>query len=220
MSSKECGHHHDDGKLLRSIFAGIIAFIVLILLIIFLTWIILRPTKPRFMLQDATVYAFNLSSTTTEPSPFAPTPNTLTITMQVTLSAHNPNDRIGIYYQKLDVYVSYRSQQISLATAVPDTYQGHKDFTVWSPFLYGNSVPVSPYVLSSLQQDQNAGVVMVNVKINGRVKWKVGTWVSGRYHVYVNCPANIGFSGDRNNGIGGVSPVVKFQFWQSCNVDV
>lgn len=222
MSTKECGHHHHDdrGQLLRSIFGGIIAFILLILFIIFLIWIILRPTKPSFMLQDATVYAFNLSSSINEPSPSVPTPNTVTITMQITLSAHNPNHRIGIYYHKLDVYASYRSQQISLPTALPATYQGHKDFTVWSPFLYGTAVPVSPYTLSSLQQDQNAGAVLVNVKVNGRVKWKVGTWVSGRYHIYVNCPAYIRFAGDRNGGIGVVAPSVKFQLLQSCSVDV
>ncbi|KAK7263447.1 hypothetical protein RJT34_31037 [Clitoria ternatea] len=211
MSTKDCGHHDDDRKqLLRRIFAAIAAFIVLILLIIFLIWVILRPTKPRFMLQDATIFAFNSSTT----------PNTLSLTMQVTLTAHNPNHRIGIYYHTLRAYVSYHSQQISLPTAIPDTYQGHKDFTVWSPFLFGYAVPVSPFVLLSLQQDQSGGVVMVNVKVNGRVKWKVGTWISGRYHLYVNCPAYIRFSGDRNIGIGVSSPAVKFQLLQSCSVDV
>ncbi|KAI4334191.1 hypothetical protein L6164_018910 [Bauhinia variegata] len=221
MSAKDCGHHEDEGShLLRRIFAGILGFIILVLFVIFLIWIILRPTKPRFVLQDATVYAFNVSSTGTVPSPTSPTPNTLTVTMQVTLSAHNPNDRIGVYYQKLDVYASYRSQQISLATVLPPTYQGHNDFTVWSPFLYGTEVPVSPYVLNALQLDQNAGAVLINVKVNGRIKWKVGTWISGRYHIYVNCPAYIRFAGDRDQAIGVVGPAVKFQLLQRCSVDV
>ena len=141
--------------------------------------------------------------------------------MQVTLSSHNPNARVGVYYHALRVYASYRSQQISLATALPDTYQGHRDFAVWSPFLFGNVVPVSPFVLSSLQQDQSAaGAVLVNVKVNGRVKWKVGSWVSGRYHIYVNCPAYIIFAGDRSNVAGVVAYPVKFRLLQSCSVDV
>lgn len=223
MSVKECGHHdHEcdhDRQLVRRVVAGIISFVVLILLIVFLIWIILRPTKPRFILEDATVFAFNLSSPgATEPPSL--TPNTLTITMQVTLWARNPNERIGIYYQKLDVYASYRNQQISLGTVLPATYQGHKDVTVWSPFLYGTAVPVSPYVLDSLRQDQNAGGVLVNVKVNGRMKWKVGTWVSGKYHIFVNCPAYIRFAGDGDKGIGVVGPAVKFQILQSCSVDV
>ncbi|KAI5388665.1 NDR1/HIN1-like protein 1 [Lathyrus oleraceus] len=219
MSTKECGHHDDEHrrKLLRLIIAAIASLLFLILLTIFIIYLILKPTKPHFMIQDATIYNFNISSPTS--SPF-PTPNTLSLTMQVTLSTHNPNNKIGIYYQKLHVYASYRSQQISFPTALPDTYQGHKDFTVWSPFIYGVAVPVSPFTLSALQQDQNNGMVLVSVKVNGRVKWKVGSWISGRYHIFVNCPAYVRFVGDRNNGIGVVSPAVKFQVLQSCSVDV
>ncbi|XP_027929186.1 NDR1/HIN1-like protein 1 [Vigna unguiculata] len=219
--TKDCGHHNEERqKLLRRVFAAVLGFIFLILLVIFLIWIILRPTKPRFILQDATVYAFNLSSSGAIPSPTAPTPNTLTLTMQVTLSAFNPNHRIGVYYTKLDAYASYRGQQVSLATALPPTYQGHRDTAVWSPFLYGTAVPVSPFMLQILQQDKTSGGVLVNVKVNGRVKWKVGTWVSGRYHINVNCPAYIRLAGDDDDAIGVAAPAVKFQLFQSCIVDV
>ncbi|KAI9107689.1 hypothetical protein K1719_021352 [Acacia pycnantha] len=222
MSVKECGHHLDDDKqLVRRVVAGVVGFIVLILFVIFLIWVILRPSKPNFILQDATLFNFNLSSSPATGSsaiePPSLTPNIITITMQVTLLARNPNDRIGIYYQKLDVYASYRNQQISLGTMLPATYQGHNDVTVWSPFLYGTAVPVSPYVLQSLTQDQNAGGVLVNVKVMGRVKWKVGSWVSGKYHLYVNCPAYIRLAGD---GIGAAGPAIKYQIMQSCSVDV
>lgn len=81
-------------------------------------------------------------------------------------------------------------------------------------------MPVSPFTLSNLQQDQNNGMVLVNLKVNGRVKWKVGRWISGRYHIFVNCPAYVRFSGDRNNGAGVVAPAVKFQLLQNCHVDV
>ncbi|KAK7272249.1 hypothetical protein RJT34_28729 [Clitoria ternatea] len=220
--TKGCDHHDEERRqLLRRVFAGILGFIFLVLLVVFLIWIILRPTKPRFILQDATVYAFNLSSTGDTPSLATPTPNTLTLTMQATLSAINPNNRIGIYYQKLDAYASYRGQQISLATELPPTYQGHRDTTVWSPFLYGTAVPVSPFLLEVLHQDKTSGGVLVNVKVNGRVKWKVGTWVSGRYHINVNCPAYIRLAGgDRDDAIGVAGPAVKFQLFQGCIVDV
>lgn len=221
-NSKDCHYHEDERReLLRRIITGILSFIFLVLLVIFLIWIILRPTKPRFILQDATVFTFNLSCTGDIPSPTIPTPNTLSLSMQVTLSAINPNDRIGIYYEKLDAYASYRGQQISLATELPPTYQGHRDVSVFSPLLFGNAVPVSPFALEVLRQDQTSGGVLVNVKVNGRVKWKVGTWVSGRYHIYVNCPAYIRLAGDKGDESFGVSgPAVKFQFLQSCVVDV
>ncbi|CAO2825212.1 unnamed protein product [Amaranthus hypochondriacus] len=212
MTSKDCGHDDDDKKDTgRRIIVGFVTFIVLVLLVIFIIWLVLRPTKPRFILQDATIYAFNLT-----------TPNLLTATFQVTISSRNPNNRIGVYYERLDVYASYHNQQITLPTRLPFAYQGHKDITIWSPFLYGNSVPIAPYLGSSLQLDQNAGLVFMNIKVNGRVKWKVGTWVSGKYHFNANCPAYITFGNRGNiNGFNLASATaVKLQLSSACQVDV
>lgn len=210
MTAKDCGHHHEGReKLHRNILYGVAAFVVLVLFIIFLVWVILRPTKPAFILRDATVFAFNVSAS----PPFA-----LSTTMQITISAKNRMDRVGIYYLKLDVYAAYRSQQVTLPTMLPATYQGHKDYTVWSPFLYGTSVPISPGLMVALQQDLNVGAVLLNIKIDGRVKWKVGTWFSGKYHLNANCPAYIKF-GDANAG-NPFGPEMKFVLAQACSVDV
>lgn len=209
MSVKHCGHHEEKRRNLhRHIFSGILAFIILILFVIFLIFIILRPSKPHFVLQDVTVLAFNVSATQ----------NSLTTNIQVTVASRNPNDRIGVYYEKLDIFATYRSQQITLPTLLPTTYQGHGDVVVWSPFLYGNAAPVAPFLSGMLSQDLMAGLVLLNVKIDGRLKWKVGTWFSGRYHIHVDCPAYIS-TGGRRDGIG-FGPTVKYQLVQNCIVDV
>uniref|UniRef100_A0A5B7AYR1 Late embryogenesis abundant protein LEA-2 subgroup domain-containing protein n=1 Tax=Davidia involucrata TaxID=16924 RepID=A0A5B7AYR1_DAVIN len=208
MTVKHCGHYHNERrKLYRRLFAGFLTLIVIVLFIILLVWLILRPTKPRFILQDATVYAFNVSS-----------PNFLTSNLQITMASRNPNARIGIYYDSLDIYATYQSQQITLPTVLPSTYQGHKDYNIWSPFLYGNAIPMAPYLAVALNQDQMAGMVLINIKVDGRVRWKVGTFISGRYHLHVNCPAYITF-GNNNNGIA-VGPATKYQLVQHCYVDV
>ncbi|KAH9603937.1 hypothetical protein KSS87_018021, partial [Heliosperma pusillum] len=189
MTSKDCG---GGGGFFRLILGVILFLVFIVLFVVFLIWLILRPTKPHFILQDATIYYLNVTS-----------PNTLTATFQVTLATRNPNQRIGVYYDRADVFASYRNQQITLPTRLPPTYQGHKDVIVWSPFLYGISVPVAPYLGMSLQQDQNNGLVVMNIKIDGRVKWKVGTWISGKYRLNVNCPAYItkgnNFGNNNNN---------------------
>ncbi|KAK9068111.1 hypothetical protein SSX86_012222 [Deinandra increscens subsp. villosa] len=207
----DCGHHHDEYKRRKfyyHVMAAIITVVIVILFVIFLIYLILRPSKPSFTLQDISVYAFNISTATT----------TLTSNFQVTISSRNPNSRIGIYYDKLDVYATYHNQQITLPTMVPPAYQGHKDITVWSPYLYGTEVPVAPYLAVSLAEDETAGMVLVNVKAIGRVRWKVGTFVSTTYRLNVNCPAYITF-GNRNNGVV-VGPAVKYQLVEGCNVDV
>ncbi|KAJ4724902.1 Late embryogenesis abundant protein [Melia azedarach] len=211
MSEKDCGHSDEDNKkLVRLILIGVGGFVIAVLLVIFLFWVITKPSKPSFVLQDATLYTFNLSADSE--------PDVLTTSLQVTISSRNPNDKIGIYYEKVDIYASYRNQQITLPTLLPVTYQGHKDITVWSPFLYGESVPVAPYVAAALSQDLNAGMVLVNIKVDGKVKWKVGTWISGKYHLNANCPAYITF-GDKTKGIA-TGAAIKYQFVQGCTVDV
>ncbi|KAK9122879.1 hypothetical protein Sjap_012481 [Stephania japonica] len=214
MSAKgDCGHHKDKRRrFLRRLFGTFLFILFILLLTIFIIWLVLRPTKPRFTLQDATVYQFNMSTS----------PNLITSSLQVTVSSRNPNDRIGVYYDRLDIFAVYRNQQITLPTSILPAYQGHKDTIVWSPFLMGTAVPVAPFLGEALGQDLAAGVVMVNIKMDGRVRWKVGAWVSGKYHLYVNCPAFLTFGVNKFPQGLNVAPAVavKLQLDRSCNVDV
>ncbi|KAG2683080.1 hypothetical protein I3843_10G016600 [Carya illinoinensis] len=209
---KHCDHHKiHRHKIFRRICAGLLIFAFVVLVTVLIVWAILHPRKPRFVLQDATVYAFNVSSP----------PNYLTSTFQVTLYSRNPNDKIGVYYDRLAVYAIYRNQQITLRSQIPPTYQGHKEVNVWSPFIYGNSVPVAPYNALQLSQDKANGAVMLTIKIDGRVRWKVGTFISGRYHIYVRCPAAINFGSAGTSGTIGIqNSGVKYQLVQSCSVSV
>ncbi|KAI5679633.1 hypothetical protein M9H77_00860 [Catharanthus roseus] len=211
MSKKECSHHKGKKKkFFRRLFAGILIFIFIVLLIVLLVWAILQPHKPRFTLQDATIFTFNVSAT-----------NILSTTIQVTIYSRNPNDKIGIYYTKADVYATYRSQQITYYTTIPPVYQGHKDVNVWSPFIYGNNVPIAPYNGVALSQDQSNGAVWLMIKFDARIKWKVGTFVSGHYHLHVTCPAYIPFGNKGGNyGIVLGNNAIKYQLSQSCSVSL
>ncbi|CAL1394965.1 unnamed protein product [Linum trigynum] len=209
MSAKDCGSHgHKRRKIFRRIFAGILVFLFIVLVTILIVWAVLRPSKPSFLLQDATVYAFN-----------ATTPNFLTSNLQVTFSTRNPNDKIGVYYDKLDVYAEYRTQQITLRTRIQPFYQGHKEVNVWSPFVYGTAIPVAPYNAVSLRQDQSSGPVQLLIKMDGRVRFKVGSFISGRYHLYSRCQAYIQF-GKRNAGVLVGNNAVKYTLAERCSVSV
>lgn len=98
-------------------------------------------------------------------------------------------------------------------------YQGHKDVNIWSPFVYGTNVPVAPYNGAALAQDQSNGALGLVIKMNGRVRWRVGSFISGRYHLHVTCQAYIPF-GNKNSGIAGVVIGVKYQLAQKCKVSV
>ncbi|PKA58332.1 Putative syntaxin-24 [Apostasia shenzhenica] len=208
MSPKDCGKHGSQHrrKLYRRIFASFMLLIILILFVILVIWLVLRPTKPKFLLQDTSVFQFDLSGS-----------NSLSSNIQITVSSRNPNDRIGIYYDRLDVFAEYQNQQITGATALPTGYQGHNDVNIWSPYLIGVSVPVSSYLAGSLVQDENAGLLLIYIKISGRLRWKVGSWISGHYNIDVSCPAFLSVQNRKGNG---GSPAFRFQQMTTCTVDV
>ncbi|KAK9062442.1 hypothetical protein SSX86_019628 [Deinandra increscens subsp. villosa] len=212
MSVKECTHHKNKkGKLLRKLCAAFLILAFLVLLTFLITWAILQPRKPKFTLQDATIYSFNVSA-----------PILLSSNFQVTISSHNPNSRIGVYYDKLNVFANYKNQQITYFTGIQPVYQGHKDTNVWSPFVFGTNVPVAPYNGASLTQDQSNGAISILIKMNGRVRWRVGRFISGRYHIHVTCPAYIPFGNKQNSMIPGivVGAGIKYQLSQRCSVNV
>ncbi|XP_008779632.2 NDR1/HIN1-like protein 1 [Phoenix dactylifera] len=204
----DCGHDCgcEESHRWRIFFAWFLALNILIVLIIFVIWLALRPTKPKFNLQNATIFSFNVSS----PG------NLVSTTLQVTFSTRNPN-RIGIYYDQVDVFASYKYEQITPATAVPPFYQGHNDVDLWSPFLCGVTVPVAPYLAEALAQDQSSGLLLLHVKIDGRIRWKVGSWTSGRRHLFVTCPAVLSFQSGKGDSD---QPAIKFQQISTCTVDV
>ncbi|KAI6696508.1 hypothetical protein NL676_016627 [Syzygium grande] len=212
MSVKDSGYcDKHRGKWRRRIKRGCIGLLIFnffLLITILLAWAIIQPHKPRFVLQDVTVYAFNAS-----------VPNLLTSNLQVTIYSRNPNDKLGIYYDRLDTYATYRNQQITLRTSIPPSYQGHKEVDVWSPFLSGTEVPVAPYNSLALNQDQASGAVSLMIKLDGRVRWKLSTFITGRYHLYVKCPAFITF-GPRTTGITVGQNAIKYQLIQKCDVTV
>ncbi|KAI7984994.1 NDR1/HIN1-like protein 1 [Camellia lanceoleosa] len=194
-------------KTLRRICSGVLILSVIVLAIVVVIWAILQPKKPDFVLQDATANAFNVTA-----------PNFVTSNILVTIESRNPNDKIGVYYDKLDVSAIYRNQQITSYSAIPPIYQGHKEVNVWSPTVSGVNVTVAPYSGVALIQDQAYGTVLLTIKIEGRVRFKVGTYISRRYHLSVKCPVNIVFS----NSIAGVVVVngIKYQLDRKCSGNV
>lgn len=148
-----------------------------ILSLILLLWFILHPAKPQFILQQVDIYQLNLSS----PG------HLLNSSIEITLESRNPNQKVGIYYDELRAYASYKGQQITAETLIPQFYQGQQDSNLLSASLGGTGLPVAPSLGYEVGRDQANGKLVLLVKIDGRVRWKVATWVSGRYRINVNC---------------------------------
>lgn len=186
--------HHRDWILRRccgSLAACILTLAAVVGFIVLVIFLALRPSKPSFYLQDVQLRSIDLS----DPA--------LSLDLQVTIASRNPNERVGVYYKTLDAFTTYRDEAVTVPVSMPAIYQGHKDVSVWSPVMSGDAVPVAQYVADAMKQDIEAGYVLLHVRVDGRVKWKVGSWVSGSYHLFVNCPALLATSGSAGAAAGG-----------------
>jgi Late embryogenesis abundant protein len=148
--------HHIKGnrKLLISL-SGLIFSI----LSIFLLWLLLHPTNPRFYLKDLSA---------------------LNSTISTAIISKNPNSHASIYYDNLHVYVAYAGVQITPEVVLPPFNQGELDNDIISADLVG------PTGMSSAS-DMAVKLTNLNLKIEGNLRWKVGPWVSGRYKLEVDC---------------------------------
>ncbi|CAN0922763.1 NDR1/HIN1-like protein 26, partial [Linum grandiflorum] len=177
----------------KKLFYFISTLFTSILCFIFILWFTLRPSKPNFSLQQADIYQLTLSSSSG--------PNLLNSSIQLTLLSVNPNQRVGIYYDEFLLYASYKGQQITADSSLPAFYQGRQDTNVLTASLAGRELPVGPSFRYEVAKDhQVAGKLVLSLKGKGKLRWKVGSWVSGRYRFNVNCVAVMPFGPSAYSG--------------------
>ncbi|OWM86713.1 hypothetical protein CDL15_Pgr015749 [Punica granatum] len=82
----------------------------------------------------------------------------------------------------------------------------------------GTSIPVAPYIGLELCQDLVNGMSVMVIKLDGPVRWRLGAFVKGEYHITVECPASLTF-GASSTGIPIGNDAIKYQVLQSCDVN-
>jgi hypothetical protein len=204
VTRKDCGKHGPWWEELpfKRFLLALLAFLLIVLFVILVIFLALHPHKPRFYLQNATVRELNVNY------------GLLTSSLQFTVVSHNPNDRIGVLYDSLSAYASYLGQQITAECPLPPFYQDDNNINVLAPILSGNSVPLATVVCENLNNERQNGLLSVSLRMDGRIRWKVGTWTSGHYHLNVVCEAIMEMS---NSSIGGQ---VSLQPGTRCHVEV
>ncbi|KAL1823990.1 hypothetical protein ACET3Z_010768 [Daucus carota] len=187
MDAKSPQHCAKKGFHIRKRYKKLLYTLCTILLsvisIVFIIYFILRPSKPEFSLKEVDINQLNLSSS----------PQLVNSSVQLTLLSKNPNQRVGIYYDELNVYASYKNQQITVPTSLPPFYQGHGDKNLLTASLVGTGLPVAPSFGYEVKRDQTVGKLVLYLKGSGHLRWKIVSWVSGKYRFNVNCVAVLPF---------------------------
>ncbi|XP_076955477.1 NDR1/HIN1-like protein 1 [Bidens hawaiensis] len=189
--------------------AALLIFLACVTFIVFLCMFYESVPSPSFAVLDVKFYAFNLSSTS------------LTSNLQITISSRHQyieSTDNNFHLDQLHIYASYRNQQITLPTMIPPTNLGSYDVNVWSPFVNGTEVPLTPDLAASLAQDKTA-TMPINVEVTGRVRMKSG-YVASRHWLKVNCRAYIMFGNYNGSNVIGSAVKNPFDLEKACRTDV
>ncbi|EOY34295.1 hypothetical protein QUC31_018509 [Theobroma cacao] len=143
-------------------------------------YFVFKPESPNYSVESVAIKGLNLTSA----SPLSPE-------FDVTVRAHNPNDKIGIYYEKgSSVKVYY--EDVNLCNgALPAFYQPTNNVTVFQTALKGSGIELTNTALRALSDAQNKGTVPFTLKLRAPVKIKVGSIKTWKITAKVTCKITV-----------------------------
>ncbi|XP_073270781.1 NDR1/HIN1-like protein 13 [Primulina huaijiensis] len=139
-------------------------------------YLVFRFKSPKYKVANIAIEGMDLTSS----YPISPGFN-------VTISAENPNGKVGIYYLK-DSAVNVFFNDVKFSDGVlPVFYQPKKNTTTIHINLTGSNVVVGGAVRTALSNEQSQGTVPFVVRLKAPVKLKVGSAKTWKFTVKVKC---------------------------------
>lgn len=185
----------------RTIIRAFIAFWIAIGITVLIIWLVYRPNKIKFSVENA--YLTNFTLTTS--------PSYLDYDLYTTVSIRNPNKKIGVYYDRLEAsafYSGYRFGWIPL----PTFYQGHKNTTMLFPSFDGRSIVTDSSVSDTFKNENATRFFNIDLWFNAKIRLKYGSWIKIKYTVRIRCDIRVPLVTNGNSNNAG------FQ-WTQCDVD-
>ncbi|XP_062104557.1 uncharacterized protein At1g08160-like [Humulus lupulus] len=148
-------------------------------LVVLMVRLVLHPKRLVFSVEDSSVQHFHISND-----------NHLKASFNFTLRSYNPNSRLSIYYDSIEFEVYYRNQTLAFGAVDHPFFQHRKhkvtrlNLTATTTATMFISLPSS--VSGDLRNQKK--VVEVDLKLNGRIRFKVGVWKSSHRTLTVVCP--------------------------------
>ncbi|CAF2366184.1 unnamed protein product [Brassica napus] len=113
------------------VFLVILTLIFIIAVGFLITWLVTKPKKLHYSLENASVQNFNLTDD-----------NHMSATFKLTIQSHNPNHRISVYYNSVEIYVKFKDQTLAFDTMEP-FHQPRMNVTQIDDTLVAQNVAVS-----------------------------------------------------------------------------
>ncbi|KAG2670920.1 hypothetical protein I3843_14G107500 [Carya illinoinensis] len=170
-------------KVLRSIAIVLLALIVLVGVAVLITWLVIRPKQIVYTVEDGSVHNFNLG-----------THGQLNATFNFAIRSYNPNSRVSIYYDSIQVSAEYDDQTLALNMVDP-YFQPHRNVTRLEVNLTAQNVSLSGSTTRDLKIEKSSGAVEIDVLLKAKIRYKVGRWKSAHHTLRIWCsPVLVHFS--------------------------
>ncbi|OVA19478.1 Late embryogenesis abundant protein [Macleaya cordata] len=161
-------------RLLRCVAITMLTIIALVGLAVLISWLAVRPRRLVYTVEDGKVKDFDLRN------------NHLNGTFIFILRAYNPNNKVSLYYDSIEVVVSYDDQTIAFDVVEP-FYQPSSNVTRFEVKPTARSVPLLGSVSRDLKSEKSSGEMELDIKVKAWIRFKLGIWKSSHYNLRVLC---------------------------------
>ncbi|KAJ1273558.1 hypothetical protein BS78_06G290700 [Paspalum vaginatum] len=157
--------------------AGVLALIL---------YFIFRPQMITATADSAALSQFSLSPA-----------STLTYDLAVNLTLHNPNTRVGLYYDSVESLAFYKDQRFGY-DPLDSFYQGTKASTQLAADFRGQQLLQGDVTAAEFRQEQTDGNFAINVDLNAKLRVKVWAFKVRGPNAKVTCKLSVPAPGATN----------------------
>lgn len=170
-------------RLSKRLCSCFLCLLLVIGVILFITWLRLRPHRPRFHLLSFSIAGLNQEN------------GFLNAAISFNVSDRNPNESIGIYYDNGEASVFYREQRIGATVLQFPDYQNPKSTTYMYGMLNGAAMTADDRIWREFRADMKKGSLGFRLELRSGIRFKVSTWDSRRHRLHASCYAAVGSDG-------------------------
>ncbi|XP_054790006.1 NDR1/HIN1-like protein 3 [Prosopis cineraria] len=181
----------------------LVAIIVIVGLAVLIFWLIVQPRSFKFYASEAQLTQFDYDN------------NTLRYNLVLNFTARNPNKKLGIYYDKVQGVALYQDERFGNTDVITFRNSFRQDKKTTDPmsgvFSGQQLLPLDALRVSQYNEDKLAGAYDIDVKLNFRIRFRLGDFITGSYRPKVKCGLKVPLSANETTS-GGFQPT-------KCRVD-
>jgi hypothetical protein len=162
-------------------------------------WLIFRPSRVEFHVTDASLTQINSITNNNNNNNVS----MLYYNLALNVTIRNPNEKIGIYYERFEANAFYVGQRFSTEAFAP-FYQGHKNTTVLSPVFKGQQLLLlGSNELSVLDSEKKSPGRVFDIHVKFylwiRFRFELGNVQTCRIKPNINCELKVPLTSDENS---------------------